>query len=140
MNFTDQFLQKNTPLMKRVFLLFFSVSLILEMPNRYYYRAASGFTISEAEIACMLLIILLIINLKGIRIIVLGVFILLITLSIRNMLLFHTTNRESLPLSRVFSLFASNQELTFFIHQILYIFLISLLFIKKPGTNENKLA
>ncbi|MGV3613103.1 MAG: hypothetical protein ACO1N0_19235 [Fluviicola sp.] len=126
--------------MKRVFLLFFAVSLILEMPSRYYYRAASSFTISQAEIACMLVISLLIINLKGIRIILLGVFILLITLSIRNMLLFHTTSRESLPLSRVFRFFWSNGEFSCFIHQILYIFLISLLFIKKPGTNQNKLA
>jgi hypothetical protein len=130
MNLQNQLLKKNSMFTKIGFLLFFGVALFTEIIPRYYHRAALKFTISEPEIMCFILICLLILNPKGIRIILLGSVIMLQILSIRNMLLFHSTNVESLPLLRAFSFFGFNQVVLFFGHQVFYFCLIFVLFKK----------
>jgi len=117
----NRFLQKNANRNKIRFLLFFSVALFTEIIHRYYYRAELNFQLSEAEIALALLIGLILLNPKGIRAILLAVFILLIILSTRSLILFHLSGvPKSLLLKDVLSPFKLNATLVYSLHLIIY--------------------
>jgi hypothetical protein len=115
------FLRKNANHNKILFLIFFSVALVTETIHRYHYRAELNFKLSEFEIELMLLIGLILLNPKGIKIILLAVFILLIGLSTRNLILFHEASK-SLLLKDAISFSQLDALWIYSIHQIIYLY------------------
>lgn len=117
----NRFLQKNANRNKILFLIFFSFALVTETFHRYHYRAALEFQLSGMEIGLVILIGLILLNPKGIRVILLAVLILLIVLSTRSLILFHLSGApKSLLLDHVLSPLKLNSKLVYSLHLIIY--------------------
>jgi hypothetical protein len=117
----NHFLQKNTNRNKILFLLLFIVAFVTETIHSYYYRAELNFQLSESEIELALLIGLILLNPKGIRLILLAVLILLIVLSTRSLILFDLSGvPKSLLLKHVLSPCKLSSVLVYSLHLIIY--------------------
>lgn len=75
---------KNNKKVKVALALFFTLSLLIETKHRYNIRAELDFNFSWTEILLFILIGLILINLKGIKIIVTGVLLLLISIATKS--------------------------------------------------------
>jgi hypothetical protein len=77
-------IMKNNKKVKVALALFFTLSLLIETTHRYHIRAELDFNFSWTEILLFILIGLILINLKGIKIIVTGVLLLLIYIATKS--------------------------------------------------------
>lgn len=133
MTFWNKLLTKNSVQNKFIFLLFFTLSFVTETGYRYYYRAELNFSLSKTEIALVVLILLTVLNPKGIRLILLAFFLLLILLSTRSLIVFQLSGvQESLLLMRVLSSLNQNIIMIYVIHLIGYSY-FSYISIKNPN-------
>ncbi len=125
MNIFQNLISKNSNKIKYLLLLFFALSMILDLVKRYQYMDTLGFQIMWVDVEYLVLLMLIFINPKGIRMIVISVFLVLIYFSTVSMFFYHmSTLPLSLILRNIFSEFNLDSSIVYIVHMIFYIIFI----------------
>lgn len=125
MNILQNIISKNNTKVKYLLLLFFALAMIWDMIKRYHYRAELNFDLKWVDLEYIFLLLLIFINPKGIRIIVVSVFLVLIYFSTVSMFFYHMSNLPlSLILRNIFSEFNLDSSIVYFVHMALYLMFI----------------
>ena len=120
---------KNSKTVKLILTLFFACSLIIETTNRYHYSSELIFKFNQFEILLFILIILIWLNIKGIKIIVSFTYLLLIFLSTKHIFYHHSpTIPTTLLLKVIFNKLNLDVYLAYLLHLFLYFYFIYLMF------------
>lgn len=125
MNIFQNIISKNNNKVKYLLLLFFALAMIWDLIKRYHYRAELNFDLKWVDIEYIFLLLLIHINPKGIRIIVVSVFLVLIYFSTVSMFFYHMSNLpHSLILRNIFSEFNLDSSIVYIVHMALYLMFI----------------
>jgi hypothetical protein len=125
MNIFQNILSKNGGRIKYLLILFFALAMIWDLVERYHYRAELNFRLKWVDIEYLFLLLLIFMNPKGIRIIVVSVFLVLIYFSTVSMFFYHMSNLpHSLILRNIFSEFNLDSSIVYIVHMALYLLFI----------------
>jgi len=131
-------LSKNKNSVKFALIFFFSLALIWNLVERFQYIENLGFKIYWSDIELFILINLIVLNPKGIRFIVISIFLVLIFFSTQSMFFSHISG---LPLSLLFrNIFAQlklDSSIVYLIHLVIYSTFIYSMF-KPFGLSQNE--
>lgn len=125
MSILQTLLSKNNKTVKYSLALFFLVALLGEMIHRYHYRAELEYKLSWAEMELMVLIALIFINPKGIKIIGIGVFVLLISMSTKSVIFeVHSRVPSTLLLRDILHFLKIDKSIVYLMHLVIYLLFI----------------
>jgi hypothetical protein len=125
MNIFQNIISKNSNKVKYLLLLFFALAMIWDLVDRYHYRAELKFHIKWVDIEYIFLLLLIFINPKGIRIIVVSVFLVLIYFSTVTMFFFPMSGLPySLIHRNIFYEIKVDSSIVYIMHMILYLMFI----------------
>lgn len=131
-------ISKNKNSVRFALLFFFSLALIWNLVERFQYYEILGFKIYLSDIELFILINLIVLNPKGIRFIVILIFLVLIFFSTQSMFFSHMSG---LPLSllfrNIFAHFKLDSSIVYLIHLVFYSTFIYLM-IKPFGLKQNE--
>lgn len=122
MNYRQHLISSFSRTDQGLLLLLLGMGSCTEISHRYHYRAADRFHISEYELYSFLVLVLVVINPKGIRLATFLTVSLLLFSSTRKMILFHVS--EGLLLQHLFPFSTMDSGIQFLMHTVLYLFLI----------------
>lgn len=134
MNFIHTIISKNKRTVKFALLMLFALVFVWDLAERYYYRAELDFKLKWLDIEYLILICLILINPKGIRILVSAVFVFLTAVSTYSMMFEHlAVYPRTLILRKIFLLTTIDSSIVYLIHVIIYLsFIIMILYVRKP--------
>jgi hypothetical protein len=132
-----QLIGKNNKSVKLILLVFFTFAFLIDLAHRYYYRAPLIYRFSWYQYELMVLICLLVLNPRGIKIIVSTILILLIILSTKSAFFENLSGHSPILIFRyLFNKTNLDSSLVFLIHIVLYLSLLYLIFKRNLTANS----
>lgn len=131
------FLAKNNKSVKLILLVFFTFAFLIDLAHRYYYRAPLIYRFSYYQYELMVLICLLVLNPRGIKIIVSTILILLIILTTKSKFFEHLSGYSPILIFRyLFNKTNLDSSLVYLFHMVLYSTLLYLIFKRNLSANS----
>ncbi len=136
MNFFQTILSKNSNNVKYLLLLFFGLAMIWDLVIRYQYGAYLNFNLKWVDLEYTSLLLLIFINPRGIRIIVVSVFLVFIYFATSIKFFYPMSNLPySLIYRNIFSELRVESNIAYIVHMILYLMFIYIM-MKPNVTNK----